>query len=274
MTALETSVASSRPIELYTFVVGSETFNYTSGQDDFIFNSTTYTAIKGMNRGAVAQGRDERNRALEIRMPGDDDLVTRWRVRPPAVQASVTVRRVQRDETPSVVTSQLVFTGFIGGIAFNGPGELAVIGALSAEASVRRQTPRFVYGGQCNWFLYEPGCGIDPNLHKFTGTVSAQDDDNSTITVPGVGAFSSKMPSGIVVPIGLTDRRSVTVQTGDVLTLNVRFSQTIVGLNIDCFKGCDRLIDGDCANEYNNVIEFGGFPFVPTKNIFGTGITS
>jgi len=32
------------------------------------------------------------------------------------------------------------------------------------------------------------------------------------------------------------------------------------------------LIDGDCALVFDNVVEFGGFAFVPKRNIFQSGL--
>jgi hypothetical protein len=41
---------------------------------------------------------------------------------------------------------------------------------------------------------------------------------------------------------------------------------------MQAFAGCDHLIEGDCALVFDQVAEFGGFAFVPSKDIFAQGV--
>jgi len=130
--------------------------------------------------------------------------------------------------------------------------------------------PTYTYQGLCNHVLYGPGCLVDPVAHRFTGTVTAT--SGLTITVPGAGASGIKFKSGYCKPTTITDYRMITAQSGDVLTLLMPFASSPLGATLELFAGCDHNVSGDCKNVFNNVDRFGGFNWVPNKNIFNTGV--
>ncbi len=78
-----------------------------------------------------------------------------------------------------------------------------------------------------------------------------------------VGGFC-RFPAG-----SLDDARLILAQSGDVLTLLIPFAENVLGSNIDLFAGCDRSLD-TCDSKFAAVPNYGGFPFVPRKNPFGT----
>lgn len=267
---LEGSVEGSRPAELYRMVIGSEEFFYTSSEDELTVDGDVYVPVRGLRRSTVAQGRDDRNRQLEITLPADNAFADKWKVRPPGLAGSVSVIRVQRDEVPPFNTQTLVFKGIVRGVQFPEDGREARMGVSSIEATAQRPIPRFTYTSQCNHLLYDSKCGVNPDLHKFSGTVSVE--SGTQITVPGISLFSTKFTAGFVVPQSFTDFRTIRSQVGDVLTLKVPFATSVLNQTVDCFKGCDHLIAGDCDQEFDNVINFGGFPDVPAKNPFTAGL--
>jgi hypothetical protein len=60
-------------------------------------------------------------------------------------------------------------------------------------------------------------------------------------------------------------------QAGDVLTLILPFSVDMVGKVVTVYAGCDRSI-AMCVAKFDNLNNFRGCPYVPTKNIFLTGL--
>lgn len=267
--SLEESLESSRPVELYTFVLGAEEFRYAASEDAITIGSETWDPTP-ISRGSVAQGRDESRRPIDIKMRADTAFAERWKTRAPGVQTSVSVFRVQRDESPSITTKVLEFKGIVRKVDYPEFGDVATVAAASIQSLAQSTVPRYRYSGSCNHFLYGPGCGVDPAPHTFTGTVSAQ--SGLTLTVPGAGAFSTKFPSGFVRPVSFTDFRMIRAQATDVITINFPFPFDMVGQQVDLVKGCDRLVAGDCDTEYGNVIENGGFNGVPLANPFEEGL--
>lgn len=266
---LERSTEESKPLEVYNFSLGGESFLYTSAEDEVTVGVDTYKP-ESISRNAVALGEDERSRLLEVTVPLTNTFAGKYLNIPPGIRASCTVIRLQRDETPTFSTQELSFKGFVQSVRF--PDEsTAVIGVQSIEAATSRTIPRFAYQGLCNHMLYDDQCQADPDLFSIKGAVVTAEVDN-TITVAGAAASGFDFTAGYVKPNGVNDFRLVLAQSGDVLTLLLPFSVSVLGLTADVFAGCDHVISGDCLNVFDNVPRHGGFFIIPKKNPFQTGV--
>ena len=70
---------------------------------------------------------------------------------------------------------------------------------------------------------------------------------------------------------GVLDYRLILTQSGDDCTLSLPFYANVLGQTLDVFAGCAHII-GVCDGKFGNRPNFGGCPYVPTKNIFRTGL--
>lgn len=269
--SLESSLAGSKPVELYTFVLGSTSYHFTSSEDAIVVGTTTWTP-EAIGRTDHAQSIDDRLRTMSITVPTTNAFAALYRNIVPGTRAVVTILRLQRDDgaTPATI---LQYKGLVRSVNFAGDGRTAVIACKTVEATVSRQCPRFVYSHLCNYVLYDADCGVNPDLFKVTGVVTVV--SGASITVPGMSINPDGwFKGGYVRPQGLDDRRMVLNHVGDVLTLLLPFSRDVLGFTVDAFAGCNHIISDDCRLKFNNVIENGGFAFVPTTNPFRTGIQS
>lgn len=267
--ALTTSTESSRPIEVYRFVIGSETYLYTSTEDQITVGSDVYLPVGGLSRTSVSVGQEDRGRLMEITMPQLDPFVARYLNVAPGDNATVTIMELQRDE-PGLPTQILVFTGKVRAIAFNDNDE-AIIGVQSQEFALKRQLPNYVYSSLCNFVLYGTECGASTVGHSLTGVTVTAVSFNQ-ITVPGVAASGMNFVGGWCRPSVEDDYRMVIDQAGDVLTLMLPFYASPLGRTIDIFEGCDHALNGDCQAKFGRGTEFGGFHYVPEDNIFQKGL--
>jgi len=266
---LESSVSSSRPIELYEFTQGSTTYRYASSAADVTIGANTFTAL-AIARSRVEQGSDAENRTLTITVPSTEPFSRQYVDVVPGERGTVRVYRYQRDESPAFNTQVLLFDGIVQSVRFPRDGEVGEINVRSAESALNRNIPRFTYMGMCNHFLYDANCGVSPGSFNHIGLVTAV--SGNTITVTGASASGFDFVGGYCRPPATEDYRMVLTQSGDDLTLLLPFFESPVGANVQVFAGCDHLVDGDCSGTFDNVAEFGGFPFVPTRNIFQTGL--
>jgi uncharacterized phage protein (TIGR02218 family) len=267
--ALESSIASSRPLEVYEFVQGSTTYRYTSAASDVTVGSSTYTAI-AIARSRVEQGSDAENRTLIITVPVNEPFARQFVNVVPGERGTVRIYRYQRDESPAFNTRVLLFEGIVQSVRFPQDGYVAEIAVRSAEAALNRNIPRFTYMGMCNHFLYDANCGVDPAGFNHVGTVTAV--NGNVVTVTGAGSAGLDFVGGYCRPTGSNDFRMILATSGDDITLLLPFYTNPTGTNLQLFAGCDHLIDGDCALVFDNVINFGGFGFVPNRNPFQTGL--
>lgn len=266
---LEVSVERSRPIELYEFVLGSETYRYTSAEDTLTVGSDDFEP-EAIARNQVEQGSDQSTRTLTITMPASNPFAEQFINVVPGERASVNVYRYQRDESPAFTTQVLLFKGLVQSVRFPNDGGTAEIAVRSIEAALNRNVPRFSYMGMCNHFHYDQSCGVNPASFNHIGAVTLVSGNDVTVT--GAGASGFDFVGGYARPTGANDFRMVLAQSGDVLTLLLPFADSILGGDLQVFAGCDHIITGDCATVFDNVINFGGFGFVPNRNVFQTGL--
>jgi hypothetical protein len=120
---------------------------------------------------------------------------------------------------------------------------------------------------------------VDDTDSRWRLTVDVSAQSGATITVPGAGGFGADWWVGGFVEIdGGDDARLVLAQSGNDLTLLLPFPQSAVGRQIIAFAGCDHTIT-TCDTKFDtpedtdsNVINYGGFAFVPTRNPYQTGL--
>jgi uncharacterized phage protein (TIGR02218 family) len=267
--ALESSVESSRPIELYAIVLGSQSYTYTSAEDTITVSGQDYVP-EAIARGRVEQGSDSSDRTVLVTLPSTNPFAAQFIENVPGEKATVTIYRYQRDESPSLATQVLLFKGTVQSVRFPQDGSTAEIAVRSIETALNRNVPKFTFMGMCNHFLYDQNCGVNPSTFSHAGLVTAEAE--TQITVSGAAASGFDFTGGYARPIGANDFRLIIAQSGDDMTLILPFSDPIEGGNVQLFAGCDHLIDGDCALVFNNVANFGGFAFVPNRNVFQIGL--
>lgn len=262
------STESSRPVELYFFSVGTSEFRYSSSGSDVVVGLDTFSP-EAITRGAIEQSNERSSATLQIRMPGDNAFVSLFAAVPPADTAVLTLYDIEPDETPTPVPI-IIFKGYIQPVRFERDTKEAILTCRSVESSRSRKMPRMSFQGQCQNVLGDALCGANLTPHTHSGIVT--DVDETVITVAGAAATGLNFKGGFCRPQSIVDPRMVIAQSGDDLTLLIPFAQSILGQVVDVVAGCDHLIDGDCGNTYDRVLEYMGFPWVPKREIFKTGI--
>lgn len=264
--AFENSQAGGSPVELYTLALGTETFRWASGEEDYVYSGDTFEAVE-ISRSRILISAEQRQDVLNVSLPGDNELVRRYVDIVPGKRATLTVQRVHRDDPDQEAV--VLFKGIVQSVAFTSDGTKASLAIRPLTVGLSQNIPRFTYQALCNHFLYDSGCKVNQNSFKYTATVSTV--VGSTITVPGISANGADWAVGGFVQTGSSDFRLVLAQTGDDLRLLLPFASSPLGSSVDVFAGCDHTI-GTCKIKFNNVVNYGGFAFVPLKNIFATGI--
>lgn len=267
--ALESSRESSRPLEVYRFSLANDEFLYTSSSFDVTRAGETFESIP-IKRDRIIIGQAERKRVLTIDVPSDNELAQLFVGIPPGVTGRLTISRLQQDEAPTYATKVDFFHGTISSVNWPSPG-VARFAVRPNTAAVDNNLPRYTYMGMCNHVLYGPGCDVNPTAHTFTSTVSAV--NGNVITVTGAGASGKDFTGGFVRLSGTGgDPRVVLKQDGNDLTLLLPFFSDVTGASVDCLRGCDHVIESDCALVFDNVIRNMSCRFVPPRNIFSEGL--
>ncbi len=265
--AQETSRESGSVLELYTFKFGLTTFRFTSFQRSVVWQGFSYTQTN-ISRSNTGASIEDVAGQVTITLPIDNEVPQLFIRNVPGKVGSVTIQRAHIND-PAEETV-LLFDGFVANVTLDGELEAKVLCNPTTKI-FNRSAPRITFMSLCGHILYDERCKVDISLFTFTGLVSAL--STNVITVNGAGAIGAadnfvggfaRFPAG-----SLDDARLILAQSGDVMTLLIPFAENVLGSNIDLFAGCDRSL-ATCDTKFAAVPNYGGFPFVPRKNPFGT----
>lgn len=271
---IDASVELGKPIELYRFTNLEEAFNYTSATDAY-----TYDNIEYVHRNLTRNERDLRSDEptnLVLRLPADDLFAIRYVAAAPASRDKLVIRSLHLTDIPTP-EAKIIWTGEVTSVSFEGVE--AIVACEPSGAVMRRPIPRRSYSAVCGHVLYDRGCKIsesDPAF-KFDVEVLAISDASITLVGTGVGAQGADFFVAGFLERGSFERRMVLSQSNDgenqvTLGLLLPFAKLQTGQILTLRAGCDHSA-ATCHAKFNNIANFGGFPWVPTENPFSTGIT-
>lgn len=262
----ETSLTSSRPIELYEFVGTYNSYYFTSYSQAVTSGGQVYDPI-AIDRNKFRVGTQEQvENALEVTMPFNNQLVTEYAFQNAPPNLSLTLMRAHETDLNDTVT---LWSGRVTAFSVEGvKAKLKVPALFSYVLQGNAPTPRFQ--SPCNHILYDVRCGIDPALHQNVTTV---------VSVAGliieVAAFpwaDNTANAGVMfTPAG--EQRMVISNISKDVTVSYSFSNLNVGDVVTIRKGCNHSFESDCKLKFSNGPRFGGFPIVPARNPFTSTLT-
>jgi len=273
--SIETSVEDASPVELYEFTLGATSYAYTSAEDDITISADVWSA-RAIKRGKVEEGPKRRSSDFAVTLPTTDPLAQSFLGIMPGVRVPMTVKRFHRGDTssggnPEVIT---IFSGWVLSANFSKNGKECKLTARHALANLGRIIPSRSYASQCSHILYDSTtCKVDdtnPAYRVSADAVVSQVGNVLTVSSIVSGGFADgDFASGYVEAIGTSDFRLIVGQTGNDLTLLTPFGTVPSTVNV--FRGCPHGIEA-CHDDFSNVINFGGFAFVPTRNPYQSGV--
>ena len=248
-----------KPIECLKFTCGSASYLYTSSSRDAILNGETYAAVP-IKRGKFEVSQDAIKSDLDITLARTCDLVALFIGQPPEGLVQITVYRIHKGDTEAIV----YWKGRVTSCSIT--GDEATLKCESIFTSLKRAGLRACYQIPCRHTLYSSQCGVDGNEYslRLTEVVpSGRKLSHSSLATKADGWFSggwAELDSGA--------KRMIVAHSGSVVTLNYPFNDiSSSGATVTFYAGCDALI-ATCASKFNNVLNFGGFPYIPTDNKF------
>lgn len=264
--ARETSQQQGQPIELFEITMGSTTYFLTDAEGPQVIGVNTYDPV-AVTRSEIRLGRDVSAEQLIVTIPSDHPFPRQFVGTLPGQRASLTIKRFHRDDSQVVV----IFKGMVQSVAFTRDGTASEIVVLPLQASQGRQIPRFTFQGLCNHALYDARCKVPQSLFQYTGVAGTVTNAGLTITVPGLSSKPDGWANGGYIALGTSEFRLIVSHTGDTINLYYPFPANITGMSVDVFAGCDHSLN-TCHTKFNNALNYGGFAFVPLKDIFSKGL--
>ena len=263
---IESSSEQGQPTEFYDFGIGSDLYNYTSAEDEIVIGAVTYRPL-AISRSAITLGAEVNSSAVTVTMPASSAPANLFRETVPNQATTLSIRRRHRTDVNNELV--LIFKGIVRSVGYIQSGYVAELAVTPLTYGISRQAPRFTYQGLCNHILYDTGCRALQGSYTVTGNVTAV--SGSTLTVQGLDSQADGYYTGGFVQVGTNEFRLIISHTGNNIDLLFPLNSTVLNTNISVIAGCDHTIQ-TCKNKFNNVANYGGFAFVPQKDIFRNGI--
>ena len=260
---LELSMVDGSRVELYTLAVGSVIHRMHNSVELTITESGDTYYRTQVSRTSIATGQE----GLEVKLPGSHEFSVQFANIAPGQTATLTIKAYHRGDTADVRT---VYKGVVRAVAFSMNAAQSVLSLVPINTALDKAIPERTFQASCNNVLFDPDCQVSSGAWTYVNLVYAVAANIVTVTdlaaTKGTG-----WSTGGYVSYGVLDYRLVLTQDNDDLYLVLPFHESVLGNNVTVYAGCDHSI-GVCDTKFSNDINFGGCPYVPSKNIFVTGL--
>jgi uncharacterized phage protein (TIGR02218 family) len=258
-------------VDLFTFVLkNGVTLRYSTAGTIINFGGFNWLpAPAGLTRSKVRWVTGVEVDTLDVSFPADESIVVnsipmlRAAVLGMFDNAKVTLSRLYMSDWNTPVDSILLFTGNVAK-----PVIQRTVLHLTIKSDLDKlnmQMPQNLYQSACLHTLYDIGCAVNVNTYMYSGTVTTV---TSNAIFGGTGSFvdgyfqmgAVKFTSGANEGLTRTVKSylSGVIYATNPFPFDVQASDSFI-----LTPGCDKLRNGDCANKYNNVINFKGFEYIP-----------
>lgn len=271
----ETSRHKGQPVTLYLFIYGGEeddspsptVFAYTDCEREITFDGFTYEPIPVMRDNVVASGTLDKS-TLTVRMPRGIEMSELFRVYPPTQVVTLIIRQGHIGDSP--LDFLVVWSGRV--LSVGREGEECLVSCEPVSSSLRRPGLRRHYQLGCPHVLYGNQCQANRAAATVAGTVASISGTSATLSPGWSGAFDpTKFLEGMVEwtnATGGVEKRKILSISGNTLRLSGLLRDLSASDAVNVILGCNHQMT-DCEFIHNNIFNFGGCPWIPTKNPIG-----
>jgi hypothetical protein len=260
--AREVSTHDGAPLECYEITHGSTVWRLTSADSDVVCGGHTYTPAT-ITRGEIDLSSEDGQSTLEIALPITHPIAALFIPDRPNHPVTLVLYAGHQDEAEWLIA----WAGELKQPILK--GSLATLTGMPAGRALRRTIPATSFQPDCNWPLFSPACGLTRNSHGHVATITGI--SGCYIAAADFGSHPNYYfrLGEVVGPDGET--RSVWNHENTVITLREPFRNLAVGDLVTAYRGCSHTLAA-CA-VFGNLTRFLGFPWVPGKNPFVSGVS-
>ena len=264
----ETSYEDGSPVELYEFAFGGGVWTFCTDTSDVEFNSTIYRSAP-IKRGEVEDTGDTTKSNIEIRVARNTSLGDVFKITPPSEPVTVTVKQYHAGlgfVAPELMVAT-IWKGRVTNVAWEG-NELVLV-CESVFSSLMRIGVTRKFSRACSHALYSDNCGV--NRQDFSVTAVCSGVVGTVLSIV-TGKPSNWFANGYVeyqnAKTKVLERRMIAASTENTITLvNPPIGIHEGTTEVTAFAGCDHK-HATCKSKFNNILNYGGQPFIPIKNPF------
>lgn len=271
----EESIQDGAPYFLYEFNTSTAVYRYTDYPDTITVLSQEWEPFP-IKHTEVKQSNELSKNGITITIPITGAFANLFIGWSPDEIVTLTLRRGHFGSTDTLV----YWKGRLA--SHNLKNQEIELKLESIFTSLRRAGIRARFQRNCRHVLYGPGCNLDKSSFALEGTLSGI--TGLVLTIQEASGESSGWFNGGIVELPDGSYRMIMDHTGNNITISRasrhiidNFGNTGYGYNyggfyggypVILYPGCDRTIL-TCKNKFNNLLNQGGFKWIPSKNPMG-----
>ncbi len=253
-------------VELFAITAaGMSNHLYTDADIDIVFDGLTHISYP-IKRSKISFSTDLKPNEMELSLAFNDELQDAMR-KEILRNAVVTVRRVNTFNPDS--ENLLLFDGEVGNTDLD--EDVLTLKVVSLDF-LSLEIPRRELQVACNWRLYDEFCRVGLTTEGFleTGTFNSNSPNRKDLSSTVFsGQANNYFVLGFVTATSGSNNqvhRHVTFHAGQSVTVTPPFPFDVqVGDTFEAAPGCQHDIS-DCETKFNKLINYGGFPWIPTQD--------
>lgn len=255
----EKSQRDGAPVECYRISLGATVYLWTSDTADVVLSTGTYTPM-GISRGEIEFSNENGSGNLEVNLPLGNAAAAPFMAYMPGTPMALQVYRAHRGEES--LARPIFFGTFVSIVTKE---DHVMLTFADFTQVLRRKIPVPTYQPICGWALYGPGCKAD--RASKTDTVTLDAVAGTLVTSSSFASRPTNWYRNGFLTTAAGDVVFIVASSGSTVTLMNAVPGLAAGQTAYAAAGCDRL-PPTCQNKFGNLVNFMGFPQVPTQNPF------
>lgn len=267
----EESRNKGAPVDLYLFRYGTAPnayYAYTDSEKAEVFNGITYQPIP-ITRTAISASGTLDKATLKVTAPINTSIADLFRIFPPAQVVTLTIRQVHLNDPD--YEALVNWSGRV--LGTEREGSEIEFACEPIGTSMRRTGLRRHYQIGCPHVLYGKRCKANKALATINRTALTVGGNTVDLQLGWNGNIApSKFVGGLLEwdgPNGVEARTILRVNDNIQLYLSGPTRGLLAGANVRVVLGCNHQ-QSDCSSLHANILNFGGQPYIPTKNPINT----
>lgn len=267
-TSVDTIDATSeraRPVELYEFSYGTNTFSYCTGGENLVIAGRYYKAISAI-RKAYTHTDNLLKGGLKIQLDIQSDV---GRLAFNGLDENILSFKMFKADLSFPDQKHLIFSGKVVSYSIDELSATLDVEPPTTVANRNGFTPK--YQRMCRYRVFSRGCGLNKANYTNRSTVTSVNGNVIQIlwNAPVVGE-PKFLKNGVIFYNGKYRKiMKATKVDGSSIELVLNKTASFISVNdvIDVTFGCDQTKE-HCHKIFGNALNYGGFDTIPRKNPF------
>lgn len=261
MNQIDSTTQSGDPVELYKFNQGAEDWLMCNAPHDVLFLTRIYIA-SAIKRSTIDNTEDNFKSVVTLEFALDNQFAAQFLGFTPDLSTTVDIYRVSSSDPDS--DNAIIWKGRV--MDANTSQGIISLECEPIHTSMQTIGLRARYERGCRHLLYSRGCGVKQEFNSTKATVIEMPSANTIVLdyTPANGTYAAGM-----IELSTYAMRYITAQTGNSFTVTRPFhaNNLAVGDEVTVYPGCDQTKE-TCNSKFNNILNFGGWSYIPTNNPF------